>query len=106
MTLMTPDATAAWLPEQVHSLIVQPVQAASVAATVAHTIQTADTINMYRVPTITADPTAAWTGEGEQITPSTPTLAEVASPFYKLAGLTVISRELAEIGRASCRERV
>jgi HK97 family phage major capsid protein len=48
-----------------------------------------------RVPRVTADPTAAWTAEGAEIAASDPTLDEIDIVPKKLAGLVVISNELA-----------
>lgn len=96
MTLNTGDANKAFLPEEAHPLIVQPVEAASIALQVAETVQTGEQVNYYRVPIVTEDPTAAWVAEGDEITQSEPDLDEVSSPFFKVAGLTIITRELAE----------
>ena len=49
----------------------------------------------FRVPVVTADPTAAWTLEGAEITATDPTITEVVATPKKLAGLTVVSNELA-----------
>jgi HK97 family phage major capsid protein len=49
----------------------------------------------YRIPIVTADPTASWVAEGAEITPSDPTLAELTVTPPKVAGLTIISSELA-----------
>ncbi|BEH00903.1 hypothetical protein brsh051_01840 [Brooklawnia propionicigenes] len=93
--MLTTDANTAFLPEQIGDLIVKPTLATSVAAQAAHVVNTGD-VAAYRVPIVAADPSAAWTAEGEQITTSAPVLDEIASPFYKLAGLTSLSRELAD----------
>ena len=45
---------------------------------------------------ITADPSAGWFAEGEEITPSDATVDEVIVVPSKVAGLSIISRELAE----------
>lgn len=96
VAMTTASANRAFLPEQIHSLIVQPVQAASVALQVADVQSTGAQVNAYRVPIVTADPVASWVAEGAEISASDANLGEAASPFYKLAGLTVISKELAE----------
>lgn len=92
----TQSANRAFLPEQIHPLIVQPVEAASIALQVAETVHTDTQVGSYRVPIVAADPTAQWVAEGEEIAPSAANLRETASAFYKVAGLTVITRELAE----------
>ena len=94
MALNTSGAPAAFLPEHVGPLIVRPMTADSVAIQVSTLIKTAET-NGFRVPIVAADPTAAWTAESAPITASDPTLTEVSTPYFKLAGLTVISNELA-----------
>ncbi|MEJ7742083.1 MAG: phage major capsid protein [Nocardioidaceae bacterium] len=45
---------------------------------------------------MTADPTAAWVAEGDEIPISDPTLAELTVTPAKVAGLTIVSRELAD----------
>lgn len=95
--MTTANGNRAFLPEQAHELIVQPVTAASIALQVSATPDLVSTAtNVYRVPIVTGDPSAAWVAEGEEIPASDAALGEVASGFYKIAGLTIISRELAE----------
>lgn len=65
----------------------------SVAAQVSTVVPTNS--HDFRVPIVSADPTAAWTAEGAEITASDPTITEVLVTPKKLAGLTVISNELA-----------
>lgn len=96
MSMTTASVTKAFLPEAVHSLIVQPVEAASIAMQVATVARPGPQTDFYRVPVVAGDPTAAWVAEGAEITPSDLEVEEVASPFYKVAGLTILSRELAE----------
>ncbi len=45
---------------------------------------------------MTADPTASWVAEGAEITRSDPTLQELIVTPPKVAGLYIISRELAD----------
>lgn len=80
-------------PEQVHALVVQPLIDQSVAAQVSTVIST--TSHDLRVPVVTADPSAAWTAEGAEIGVSDPTLTEITVTPKKLAGLVVVSNELA-----------
>lgn len=96
MTLKTEHGNRAFLPEAVHDLVVQPVSQASIAMLVANTVSVDESANGYRVPVVAADPSVEWVAEGDEITPSTPTLAEVYAPFSKLAGLTIVSKEMAE----------
>jgi HK97 family phage major capsid protein len=82
------------LPDQHGPLVVQPTLAASVFAQVASAVMTS--ANNYRVPIVAADPVASWAAEGAEITPSEPTLTELTVTPAKVAGLTIISRELAD----------
>lgn len=93
MSSTTTTAAAILTPEQVSELIVRPYTAASVATRVG-TVVPIDS-GALRVPVVTADPSAAWTAEGGEIAVSDPTLTEVDIVPRKLAGLTVISSELA-----------
>lgn len=82
------------LPDDYGPLVVQPALEASVFARVATTVTTTST--EYRIPLVTTDPTASWVAEGAEITPSDPTLQELTVTPPKVAGLTIISRELAD----------
>jgi len=82
------------LPDQTGPLVVQPALDASVFAQVATVVQTAATD--YRIPIVSADPTAAWVAEGAEITPADATLQELVVTPLKVASLSVISRELAD----------
>lgn len=81
-------------PEQVGSLVVQPVMNGSTAAQISTSVSISSTD--YRVPLVTADPSAAWVAEGGTISASDATVSELTITPCKVAGLTVISRELAE----------
>lgn len=81
------------LPEQIHQLIVQPVQRDSIAFRVTTVIST-DT-NTSKFPIVTADPAAAWTPEGQEITPDDQEFDELEVTPRKVAGLTIVSNELA-----------
>lgn len=94
MTLLTTNADQAWTPDDIGELVVRDVRAASVAARVATVARTSATT--WRAPVVAADPTAEWVAEGDEITPSDATLGEVAVTPSKVAGLSIISRELAE----------
>jgi hypothetical protein len=52
------------------------------------TVTVSTSANRYRIPTPTADPTAAWVAEGAEIPISDPTLAELSVTPAKVAGLT------------------
>lgn len=80
-------------PEEVGPLLIEPVVTGSVAAQVSTVVRTG--APSYRIPYITVDPTAQWVAEGDEIPPSDATLNEVHVIPSKLAGLSVISSELA-----------
>lgn len=97
MTMKTAQAVEAFMPDaNAETLIIQPLEDESVATQVTTLARQADHTHDYRIPVVTADPTAAWTAEGEEITTSTASLAEEIVTPRKLAGLTVVTRELAE----------
>lgn len=93
MALTTSGGASILTPEEVGALVIRPLMETSVAAQVSTVVPT----NSYdfRVPIVSADPTAAWTPEGGEISASDPTISEVLVSPKKLAGLTVISNELA-----------
>lgn len=92
MAMTTASANGSFLPDQVGDLIVRPVTTASIATQVSTVITTG--ANSFRIPIVSADPSAAFVAEGAEITPSDATLAEVVVAFKKLAGLTIVSNEL------------
>jgi HK97 family phage major capsid protein len=61
---------------------------------------------IYRIPIVSADPTSAWVAEGAEISPSDPTLQELVVTPPKVAGLTIISRELSEDSNPSAQNVV
>ncbi|MEU7768828.1 phage major capsid protein [Nocardia sp. NPDC049190] len=81
------------LPEQIHQLIVQPVQRDSVAFQV--TTLVGISTHSSKFPIVTADPAAAWTPEGQEITPDDQDFDELEVTPKKVAGLTIVSNELA-----------
>jgi len=81
------------LPDDYGNLVIQPVVRNSIFAQVA-TIVVTDA-NEYRVPVVEADVTAGWFAEGQEISPSDPTLNELVLVPRKVAALTTISEELA-----------
>ncbi|UYM04213.1 phage major capsid protein [Solicola gregarius] len=88
------DDVGGLLPEQIGALVVQPVLDGSVAAQTGTVVNVSST--SYRVPLVTEDPSAAWVAEGAEITPDDATMDELEVTPSKVAGLTIISRELAE----------
>jgi len=94
MAMTRADANRAFLPEEVGRLIIQPVQRESLAFQTATDVPTS--AGTFRIPIVAEDPSAAWVDEGEEITPSDASLDEEVVTPAKVAGLTVITRELAE----------
>lgn len=97
MTTNTSQAAAdalTWLSsDKALDLIVRPVTRTAVTAQVARTRLTA--AHQLRVPIVLADPQAQWVAEGAEVPLSSSQLGEQVIEFNKLAGLTVITRELA-----------
>ena len=94
MASTTSGGASILTPEPVGALVIRPLTSElSVAAQVSTVVETSS--HDFRVPVVSADPTAAWTAEGAEITASDPTITEVVVTPKKLAGLTVISNELA-----------
>lgn len=94
MAMTLSSANGSFLPDDVAALIVRPVEQASIAATVSTVVHTEAA--SFRIPIVSADPTAAWIAEGAEITASDATFTETTATFKKLAGLTIVSRELAD----------
>ncbi len=92
--LTTTNGAAVLLPDEVGALLVEPTLAMSVAAAVSTIVHTGS--KSFRIPLVSADPSAEWVNEGQEITPSDPTLSEVVVTPSKVAGLTIISNELAK----------
>jgi HK97 family phage major capsid protein len=82
-------------PDQYHDLILLGLQSESIAAAsgVAVVNTTAATLH---IPRVTADTTAVWANEGEDLIVPNPTLDEIASTPKKVGGVIKVSRELAQ----------
>lgn len=107
MTMLnSTDGATGILPTEYADLIVGPVTAEAVPfrTEVATTIRTAS--HEVRVPILREDAGAAWVREGEEIDPDDPTLDELTIAPAKVAGLTIISRELAEDSSPEAAELV
>ncbi|BBX69013.1 phage major capsid protein [Mycolicibacterium psychrotolerans] len=94
MTFLSSSAAGILKPEEVHALIVQPTQEASVAMSTATVVPTSSA--EFRFPVVTDDAGTAWYNEGEDITLTDPTVDELVARPKKIASLTKVSRELAE----------
>lgn len=106
MTLLTSvsGGTHGLLPDQIGALIVQPVREISVALRIATVATT--TAHEYRVPVVEGDAGAAWVPEGGEIAASDAAFDEIVVRPQKVAGLSIISRELAEDSAPSAQELV
>ena len=93
MTQLTSNAASILRPETVGSLIIEPLTQESVAFASSTVVNI--TSKDYRIPVLTGDPDTDWTPEGQEITPDDATFDEINVTPSKVAGLTVISRELA-----------
>jgi HK97 family phage major capsid protein len=93
MPSTTVTAAAILTPEQVQALVVLPLIEQSVAMRAGTVVQTGS--HQLRVPRVTQDPSAAWVFQGNEIPVTDPTLDELDIVPKKLAGLTVITNELA-----------
>ncbi|WP_425003870.1 phage major capsid protein [Mycolicibacterium sp. S3B2] len=93
MSQSTVNAASILRPEEVNELVIQPLTQESVAFLASTVVQTDS--HDYRIPTLTSDPDVAWTAEGAEITADDAELDEVVVTPKKVAGLTVVSNELA-----------
>lgn len=80
-------------PDQIGDLVVQPLIQQSVAGQVLTSVSTDR--HEYRVPIVTADPSAGWTAEGAELSASDATVDELVVTPSKLTALSVITSELA-----------
>lgn len=97
---------SAWLPQEAGELVIQPVTRDSIAIQAAGSIRAGEQVASYALPVVTGDPTAAWLGEGDTITPSNMTAESVSSPFFKLGGLTIASREAIDDSDPAIAEQI
>ena len=77
-------------------LILEPLLAQAVAANSAVATVHSTGATEFRIPRVDSDAAAAWTNEGEEITPSGVDVDEILVTPRKAAGLVPVSRELAE----------
>lgn len=105
MSTLTTNTAAAWTPADILELVVQPVAQESIAARLG-LYRPGLSSDSLRVPLVTADPSASWVPEGAEIPVSESQLGETDTPYFKLAGLSVISRELAEDSSPSAAQEI
>jgi HK97 family phage major capsid protein len=92
MPLLTSNGAAILTPDQVQDLVIKPLLASAVCTRLSTVVQTDS--HATRFPIVNADPTTAWTAEGQEINVTDPDLDELVVTPPKLAGLTVVSNEL------------
>jgi HK97 family phage major capsid protein len=93
MALTSTSGAAILTPDEVQALVIRPLIEQAVATQVSTVLHT--TTHATRIPVATADPTAGWVAEGAEIAATDATLAQVVITPKKLAGLSIISNELA-----------
>ena len=93
MTTAPGSGASILTPDQVSALVIVPLISQSVAMQSSTVVQTGS--HQLRVPRVTADAQAGWTAEGAEIAVSDAAVDEIDIVPKKLAGLTVISNELA-----------
>jgi HK97 family phage major capsid protein len=94
------------LTEQIGSPIIKPVVENSVALDPRVSTVLTTQEHSFHIPIIDADASASWVAEGAEITPTDPTISELVVTPAKAAGLTVVSRELANDTSPAAQEIV
>lgn len=102
--MFTTDNNLALKPDQVEQLLVTPALEQSTAAQVATTLRTDK--HRVRFPRLASDPTAHWTGEGQEIEVSDPTFDEVTAETAKVAGMTIVSNEMMADGEPAAINQI
>lgn len=93
MSLTNASAAGILRPEDIQALIVEPLIQEAVCTQISTVVHTGS--SQTRFPRVKADPVASWTSEGEEITPTDADIDELTVTPKKLAGLTIVSSELA-----------
>lgn len=95
MTLLTTaHNVSGLLPAEYGALVTEPVRRLSVALHVANVVTTQ--ANTFRIPVLKDDAGAAWVAEGSEITPDDAKFDEIIVTPKKVAGLSILSRELVD----------
>jgi len=81
-------------PEQIADLVITPLIAQSIAGQAMTTVQTSS--HQYRLPIVTADPSASFVAESAEIPATDAAVTELLCTPAKLAALSVISQELSD----------
>ncbi|MCY0933187.1 phage major capsid protein [Streptomyces sp. H34-S4] len=105
MSMFTTSAGAqSVLPPEYGELVTKPVEALSVAYLTGTAVRTA--ANKYHVPILASDVTVGAVSEGAEITPSDAAFNELVVTPAKFAGLTIVSRELADDSNPSAADQI
>lgn len=105
-TIRTPDAAKTWIGSAISELVISPMLGESVALTVADVDHADKAATDYRIPVVSKDPVAAWVEEGAEIAATDTKFDEATDVFHKLAGLVVVSREMAEDSTTSAATHI
>lgn len=100
------NTTPILTPEQVADLLIDPVMHTSAAGQVATVVNAAPGASAFRLPVMKADPSADWVAEGEEIPVSDGDVTEVVTSFFKIAGLTPVTNELANDSSPAASEMI
>lgn len=107
MTTLTSSANVAGiLPGDYGDLIVAPVQREALAFNTAVSTTQNTSAHQFHMPIVTDDGGAAWVAEGEEIAADDTTFDELIVTPTKVAGLRIISSELAKDSNPAAQETV
>ncbi|WP_434619274.1 phage major capsid protein [Arthrobacter sp. A5] len=99
-------AASGILPPEYSALITGPVAALALPFDPALATVVTTGNATFNVPIVKKDAGAAWVVEGGEITPDDPTMDELTITPSKVAGLTIISRELADDSSTDAQKMV
>ncbi|MFE0789151.1 phage major capsid protein [Streptomyces mutabilis] len=103
MTMLS-SANGAVLPPEYGAVVTKPVEALSVAYLTGTKVTTS--ASEYLIPILATDVTTGAVVEGAEITPSDAVFEELRIKPAKFAGLTIISRELADDSNPAAADQV
>lgn len=109
MTFLTStEGNGGILPTEYSALITKPLaeQALAFQPSLSTVMSGAPGAHEIILPSIESDVDAAWVAEGEEITPDDPDMGETKLTFAKVAGLTIVSREMANDSSPQAQEIV
>lgn len=95
MALYQSNVPAGVKPDNYHDLIVAGLKSEAILAASGVAVYQTDAATTH-IPRITADTTAVWANEGEDLSVPNPTLDEITSTPRKVGGVIKVSRELAQ----------